>query len=173
MEPLNDFIRHNLASFNTDEPPEGHLERFYAKLRYSEKRVRPLLINTWFKIAAVLVIGFFIFALMFAGYKLYKANHADDQCLNAELCEAEDFYSKQIEYYFRKIEKLPGGPQLHEGIINEFIEMDTQVEELKTDLKQNPYDERIIHSIINCYQEKIGLLNLIIVRTNISGKQVL
>lgn len=173
MKPLNDFIRHNIEAFNTDEPPEGHFDRFYSKLHHSGKHGRPIIINTWLKIAAMLIIGLFLSALLFAGYKLYKANYADDNCLNAELCEAEDFYSKQIEYYYRKIEKLPDDQQIHEGVIKELREMETQVEELKTDLKQNPYDERIIHSIINCYQEKIGLLNLIIIRTNLSEKQVL
>jgi hypothetical protein len=173
MKLLNDFIRNNIESFNTEEPPEGHFERFYAKLKHSDKHRKVLLNNTWGKIAAILVLGLFLSALLFAGYKFYKAINANDGCLNAELCEAEDYYSRQIEYYYKKIEKLPDDLPMHEGILDELREMDMQVKDLKSDLKQNPYDERIIHSIINCYQEKIGLMNLIILRTKISEKQVL
>ncbi len=173
MKLLNDFIRNNIESFNTEEPPDGHFERFYKKLKRSDKHSRLFIINTWAKVAAVLVLGLFLSALLFAGYKLYKANFANDSCLNAELCEAEDFYSKQIDYYYKKIENLPNDPKMREGILKELQEMDSQVEDLKSDLKQNPYDERIIQSIINFYQEKINLMDLIILRTNISEKQVL
>ena len=42
--------------------------------------------------------------------------------------------------------------------------MDAQVQAMKHDLKQNPDDERIVHAIINFYQVKIELMDVIIAR---------
>ena len=49
-------------------------------------------------------------------------------------------------------------------ILNELSEMDDQVQAIKSDLKQNPDDERIVHAIINFYQVKIELMDVIINR---------
>jgi hypothetical protein len=98
-----------------------------------------------------------------------------DNCTNKELCEAENYYSKQVEKYYNRIEKLPFNNDLQSRneILKELRDMDMQVEGMKKDLKQNPNDERVIHSIINFYQEKIDLMDMIITRTTVSTNAIL
>jgi len=175
MKPVDDFIRDNRELFSTDDPPEGHLDRFYDKLKASGNPGKARTLWVVLKVAAVLVIGLFLSVLVYEGFSLYRTALGEDSCLNKELCEAEDFYSKQAETYYHQIEKMPfiNDPQTRKEILKELREMDAQVAGMKEDLKQNPNDERIIHTIINYYQEKIDLMDMIIARTSISTNAIL
>jgi len=175
MKPGDDFFRNNRELFDADDPPEGHFNRFYEKLKASGSSGKTPILTMVLKIAAVVVIGLFLSALLYKGLSLYQSALAEDSCLNTELCEAEDFYSKQAETYYRRIEKMPfaNDPQSRNEILKELREMDAQVVGMKEDLKQNPNDERIIHTIINYYQEKIDLMDMIITRTSVSSNAIL
>jgi hypothetical protein len=175
MKPVDDFIRKNRELFSTDDPPEGHLGRFYVKLEALGNPGKTRTFSLLLKIAAVIVIGLFLSVLFYTGFSLYRSTMEDDSCLNKELCEAEDFYSKQAETYYHRIEKMPftNDPQTRKEILKELREMDAQVAGMKEDLKQNPNDERIIHTIINYYQEKIDLMDMIITRTSVSSNAIL
>jgi hypothetical protein len=173
---MNDFFRNNHELFDTDDPPEGHLNRFYEKLEASAGRRKTRILSMIFKIAAVVIIGLFLSTLLYyKGFSLYHSAIVKDTCPNTELCEAEDFYSKQAETYYRRIEKMPftNDPQTHREILKELREMDSQVAGMKEDLKQNPNDERVIYTIINYYQEKIDLMDMIITRTSVSTNEIL
>jgi hypothetical protein len=175
MKPVDDFIRDNRELFCTDEPPEGHLTRFYDKLEASRNSGKVHTLSMLLKIAAIVVIGLFLTVLVYKGFSFYQAGLQDDSCLNKELCEAENYYSRQAETYYRRIEKMPfvNDPQTRKEILKELRDMDTQVEGMKKDLKENPNDERVIYTIINYYQEKIDLMDLIIERTSVSTNAIL
>ena len=175
MKPIDNFFRDNFEFFNTDEPPEGHFNRFYSKLEASGNSGKTRFIITLFRVAAILVIGLFLAAMLYKSLTIYHSAIPEDNCPNRELCEAEDFYSKQVEKYYNRIEKMSfnNDIQTREEILKELREMDVQVAGMKEDLRQNPNDERVIHSIINFYQEKIDLMDMIIDRTTISKSTIL
>jgi hypothetical protein len=175
MKPVDDFIRDNRELFNADDPPEGHLTRFYDRLQASGNSGREHTLSMLLKIAAVLIIGLFLSVTLYKGFSLFHSGLKDDSCMNTELCEAEDYYSRQAETYYHRIEKMPftNDPQTRVEILKELRDMDTQVEGMKKDLKENPNDERIIHTIINYYQEKIDLMDMIITRTSVSSNAIL
>jgi predicted ribosome quality control (RQC) complex YloA/Tae2 family protein len=175
MKSLNDFIRDNAQRFHTEEPPDGHFERFNARLGTMPYEGKTRYLTAFSRIAAVLIIGLFLAATVYLGLSYYRTSSSDDSCPNKELCEAEDYYSRQIDKYYQRIEKLPfsNDPQTRDEILKELREMDNQVARMKEDLKQNPNDERVVHSIINFYQNKIDLMDMIIVRTNISENSML
>jgi hypothetical protein len=175
MKPLDDFIQKNLDMFNRDEPPEGHLNRFYDKLETSGRIAKARILPVLLKIAAVVIIGLFLSGVIYKGWLFYRSAIEDDSCVNKELCEAENFYSNEAAIYYHRIEKMSfnNDPQTRREVLKELREMDSQVEGMKEDLKQNPNDERIIHTIINYYQEKIDLMNMIITRTSVSKNEIL
>jgi hypothetical protein len=176
MKPIDDFFRNYRELFDTDNPPEGHLNRFYDKLETSAGPGKTQTLSMILKIAAIVVFGLFLSALLYyKGFFLYYSALVKDSCLNTELCEAEDYYSKQAETYYRRIEKMPftNDPQSRKEILKELREMDAQVVGMKEDLKQNPNDERIIYTIINYYQEKIDMMDMIITRTSVSTNAIL
>jgi hypothetical protein len=173
---MDDFIRKNAEYFDTEEPPKGHFKRFYSKLsKMSGNTGKIRHMSVLLKIAAVLIIGIFIASMLYFSIKGYYSASKEDNCLNRELCEAEDFYSRQVEQYYQRIEKMPFNhdPITREEVLEELREMDNQVAVMKEDLRQNPNDERVVHTIINFYQDEIELMDMIIAKTTISNNTIL
>jgi hypothetical protein len=88
-----------------------------------------------------------------------------------ELNEAIQYYSAQSDMNYDKIQHLRFNNDQNEKkqVLEELSEMDEQVRALKRDLRQNPDDERIVHAIINFYQVKIEMMDVIITRTQPSS----
>jgi hypothetical protein len=92
-----------------------------------------------------------------------------------ELKEAELYYNNQLDVYYSKLENLrfDNDKIQKQLILDELSDMDRQVLTMKRDLRQNPDDERILHAIINCYQVKLELMDMIITRTQESINTIL
>jgi maltodextrin utilization protein YvdJ len=84
-----------------------------------------------------------------------------------ELIEAEKFYTNQLDQYYSKLQSLKfnNDKVQKKQILDELSDMDHQVKTMKRDLIQNPDDERIVHAIINFYQTKLEIMDMIITRT--------
>lgn len=172
---MDDFLRKNTGLFDSEEPPEGHFTRFQGRIEASGRTQIMQYMPALLKIAAVLVIGIFISAALYFSIKGLHSGTRGDHCLNLELCEAEDFYSRQVEEYVHRIEKMPfdHDPKTREEILKELREMDDQVAVMKEDLRQNPHDERVVHTIINFYQDRIDFMDMIISKTTVSKNVIL
>lgn len=169
MKPFDNYIRNNLDRFNSDEPLEGHFDRFDQKLdRLSDKRLsgRPVILMLRIA-AAVIAISLISFAVVMELRTYSKRANYSYAVKYPELNEAENYYTMQLNQYYTEIESLKFNNDKKEKkqILNELSDMDRQVKTMKQDLKQNPDDERIVHAIINYYQTKLELMDMIISRT--------
>jgi hypothetical protein len=177
MKPLDDYIRKNLERFNSDEPLSGHFDRFDMKLAQLNVRNNRVRYKVLFRVAAAVLLG--VLLSYVAVREFGFLNERFDQFVSAASCpelnEAERYYTSQLDIYYKKIRDLEFDHDKAEKrrIIHELNEMDKQVWVMKQDLRQNPEDERIVHAIINFYQVKIELMDMIISRTNESKKQLL
>jgi hypothetical protein len=177
MKPLDEYIRGSLDRFNTEEPLEGHFDRFTEKLTQMEKK---RISHPWtivLKIAAVLVLGFFVAYAAIHEFSIMKNSSLNNfaGAADPELNEAVQFYSTQLSISYNKIQNLRFNNDQNEKkqVLRELSEMDKQVKAMKKDLEQNPDDERIVHAIINFYQVKIEMMDMIIARTQQSTPSIL
>lgn len=177
MKPLDDYIRANLERFNTEEPMDGHFDRFDSKLKAWDKTRNRQLNAVFLRIAAVLILGLVISYAAIREFKYLNQNAGKivSAVMYPELNEAENFYNAQLEQYYVKIQDLKfNNDQVEKKqILKELSEMDQQVQSMKKDLKQNPDDERVVHAIINFYQVKIELMDMIIARTQQTTNTIL
>ncbi len=166
MKSLNDYIRSNPEFFNNEEPREGHFDRFDQKLEFEGKKNQLYLI---LRIAAVIALGFFI------SYVAIQERHLFTRGMDAffvayenkDLAEAEHFYQVQMKRYYNELEKLPfrSDAEQKEQILNELSNMDKEVLDMKRDLRHNPGNEHIMNAIINYYQIKLEMMDMVISRT--------
>ncbi len=177
MKALDDYILKNLERFDTEEPINGHNDRFDAKLTQLDRKRGRRIGIIMLKIAAVLLLGLVISYAAIREFRFLNRNTENIITAIAypELNEAEQFYTSQLNQYYSKIQDLRFNNDKTEKkqIIDELSEMDQQVWVMKLDLRQNPDDERIVHAIINFYQVKIELMDMIIVRTQQSTNTIL
>ena len=177
MKPLDEFIRSNLDSLNSDEPLDGHFDRFTERLSQIEKS---RISKPWIfllKVASVLIIGFAVTYVAIHEFTILKNNTAGSFSGSAtpELNEAIQYYSAQLDINYNKIQKLRFNNDQNEKkqVLEELSEMDKQVQSMKKDLRQNPDDERVVHAIINFYQVKIEMTDMIIARTQQATQSIL
>jgi hypothetical protein len=177
MKPLDEYIRSNLDRFNSEEPLNGHFERFEDKLGRLERRriSQPRMVIL--RIAALVILGLVISYAAIREFNLLKQSKDAiySGTIGSELDEAEKFYTTQLNISYHKIQNLRFNNDKDEKkqVLEELSEMDTQVQAMKQDLKQNPDDERIVHAIINFYQVKMEMMDMIITRTQQSTNSIL
>ena len=177
MKPLNDYIRKNLERFDSEEPLNGHYDRFDEKLAQLDKKRGRRIGIIILRVAAAVLIGLVISYAAIREFRFLNRN--TENIISAiaypELNEAEQFYTSQLGLYYLKIQDLRFNNDQTEKkqIMDELSEMDQQVQVMKQDLRQNPADERIVYAIINFYQVKIELMDMIIARTEQSTYTIL
>ena len=96
MNDIENYIHTQLEQFNTEEPPDGHYERFKEKTALkNSKNVR----LTFLKIAAIVLISLIISYAAFREFGIinYNIENLYIANTNVELYEAEQFYNDQLD----------------------------------------------------------------------------
>lgn len=174
---IEELILENLEGLNDNEPMEGHFERFEAKLNLQHKKKKINLSIVW-KVAAVIAFA----ALLTNQVYIYFSN--DNQgMLSSNINRTSEFTLasvspeyEEVEFYYTNAINV-GLNQWNElksqGLITD-EQQDMMNEELKefeelqssiqSDLKANPHDERVINAMLEYYQAKLGVINMIVTK---------
>ncbi|MBN1144988.1 MAG: hypothetical protein JXA72_11230 [Bacteroidales bacterium] len=177
MKTIDDFIKENLERFDSDGPPEGHFERFETRLQKMEKPESRQIRMVILRVAASVLLGLVLSYAALLEFR-YLDRRADSMYMSAfypELKEAESFYNAQLAKKYNEIQELQfGGADAEKKLIaRELSDMNIRVRDMKKDLRSNPEDERIMNAIINMYQLKIELMDMIIARAHQSTISIL
>jgi hypothetical protein len=163
---LEKIITNNIEAFNADEPSDSHFEKFRRKLERRGNKSARRFYRTLYKAAAVL-----LFIVMSAGVIRFIAYSKNEDRIKSisqvskELCEVEMYYLYQINTRYDKIKELSFYDRKERrSTISELKDMDSDYQELKEDLSQNPYDERVINAIIGYYMVKLESMDKIIIQ---------
>ena len=172
---IEDMLKQNIDALNDNEPMEGHFARFEEKLAKQNPKKRKITLNVIWKVAAVLVFAFL------AGNQAYIYFSPDNQgmfassnqnnditlaSLSTEYEEVEFYYTNSINSGIEQWNKLN-----EEGLISEdeqammseeLAEFETRFKSLQNDLKTNPEDERVINAMLEYYQAKLSVINIIV-----------
>jgi hypothetical protein len=152
--------------FDEDNPSPNHMVSFEAKLQKRFKKSNTFKQQKVFmRIAAsiaVLIIGAYLSYLIYDNVKRPLKNNIITQT-TSELQETEMYYTKQINKGLEQIKSLEISDQKQKtAILSDLNSMDKNYDQLKTELKSNPDDERLVHAIIEHYQVKLDAIDQII-----------
>ncbi len=171
---IEELIQNNLEALNDNEPMDGHFERFEAKLKTQHKK-RKISLNVVLKVAAAVVFVFlatnqaFIYFSPNSQGLILNANKPSEVTLasiSTEYKEVEFYYTTSIKTGLTQWDELNS-----EGYISdeEQTMMQTELEEfeklyksLQDDLAANPNDDRVINAMLEFYQTKLSLINMIV-----------
>lgn len=165
-DELERLILDNRHSLENEEPMEGHFERFEAKLQKASKPSRVVSFKPLLRIAAVVV-----FVLLAVNHiRIYFFPEKQEQLtlgsISPEYREVEFYYTNAIEMGMNQWDKLSGEGLISESeqqmMMEEQKEFDQMYQRLQKELQANPNDERVINAMIEYYQTRMSLMNLII-----------
>ena len=153
------------GEFDVNQPSLGHELRFLDKLKengvVSDDSKRSLGFNwkPFLAIAASLVICLSVFMTL-----QNEPKALDLASVSTELSETQDFFTATIENELKKLnqERSP----LTEGIITDALKqvqiLETNYQNLKTDLTESGNDQRVIYAMITNFQNRIDILNTVL-----------
>lgn len=171
---IEDLILKNLEGLNDNEPSEGHFERFEARLEQMNKRRKIIKLDVVWKVAAAAVFAFLLVNQAVIWFSPAEKPQLAGEPQNAftlaavssEYEEVEFYYTNAINVSMSQWEKL-----VEQGMISEEeqLMMEHEMEEfeqvflkLQDDLALSPSDERVINAMLEYYQTKLSLINMII-----------
>lgn len=175
-DKIEEIILKNLESLNDDEPQNGHFERFEAKLNLQHKKKR-FTLNTLWKVAAAII---FILLATNQAYIYLSPNNQDsifstNNQNNVTLASVSEEY-KEVEFYYTNAINV-GMSQWNvfaeEGFVSEeeqqmmndeLNEFEGLYKTLQNDLKANPNDERVVNAMLEYYQAKLSVINIIVTK---------
>ncbi len=177
MEPkdnIEELILNNLEGLNENEPMSGHFERFEAKLKVQHKK-RRITFNVVWKVAAAVIFVLLATNQTFIYFSPNQQNLFFNSRNSSEVTLASvSTEYEEVEFYFTNAISV-GLNQWNtlndDGFISDEEQqmMDTELAEfeerfktLQKDLAANPKDERVVNAMLEYYQTKLGVINMIV-----------
>jgi len=161
---LEKSIRENKALWEEDAP-EGHFERFEQRL--SQQQVRPLRNRRKLILQIAAAVAFAL--LLGNQVRLYLQPQPVQLTLGSispEYAEAEFYYTSAINQGMNHWEKLSADGLISEDeqqlMQQEITEFETTYKKLQEELSAAPDDERVIHAMLELYNTRLSIINLII-----------
>lgn len=162
---IEKLVLDNLDGLNDQEPPEGHFERFEARLK-EEGKVKVFSWNRVWRVAAAVV--FVLLAVNQGRLWLAPEEAAPTTLANLspEYAEVEYFYTSSIQQGINTWNDLAAGGVVSEEenriMQQELKDFEIRFEEIQQEFEANPHDERVIQAMLEYYQAKLNVINLII-----------
>lgn len=171
---LEEIIAKNLEGLNEKEPLEGHFDRFEAKLNATHKK-RKITFNVVWKVAAAVI---FVLLATNQAYIYFAPNNqeailSNENAQGISLASVSDEYAEVEFYYNNAINvglnewetlSLEGHISIEEQQMmdTELVEFEDRYKVLQKDLAANPNDERVINAMLEYYQTKLSIINMIV-----------
>ena len=150
-------------SLPEEELPIGHTQRFERKLNTLHRSVRNLRIVQRIALAASVAALFILTLLVSFNLKDLKNQKNALQNISIEFQETEQYLTSEID---EKMDILTANNTLDKDMLSDIRDIDKSCTEIKKELINNPYDDRLISAVIETYQTKLDLLNEIISKTS-------
>ena len=162
---IEEFIIENREHFNMEEPPEGHFERFQSRLN-KESKVKRFNWQTVWKVAAIVVFVFLAVNQARIWITPKTAQPVSLSSISPEYAEVEIYYTNAIRTGIDNLNSLTRAGVISEEensvMQQEFKEFEKRYASIQEDLKANPNDERVINAMIECYQTKLSIIEMIL-----------
>ena len=166
MKTLEEIIKSNKEVFNSEEPSDGHFERFSVKLELKKEAQKPRRKIIPYLLRAAVV------TLLVTLSSLWAWDHFIKQDIklmtlsevSPQYREVENHYIYQVNLMENEIESsiISDDPENKDVLMKELQSMDTVYVALQKDLMANPNDERIINAMIEHYQRKLNVMTIIV-----------
>jgi hypothetical protein len=171
---IEELVLKNLKELNENDPQEGHFGRFEAKLEAMNKKRKIIPLNVVWKIAAAAVFAFLVVnqAIIWFSPDNMNLNPLSETSgitlasVSSEYEEVEFYFTNAINVGLNQWETL-----VNKGLIsdeeqlmmeNELDEFEQVFTKLQGDLSLSPNDDRVINAMLDYYQTKLSLINMIV-----------
>lgn len=177
MSMFEDKIKSNLSHFDSEEPPDGHFERFEAKLKFQERtpgspsRIRIIRIIS---IAALFLILLSTGLIIYLFPPTQLMNQAGTQVakisLPIEVQMMMNYYNQITESQIDTLKSITpengNVDEISKIARQEINSLDTIIDSLKVEYSKNKNNDQIYSALVFTQQKKTEILETIIAKVN-------
>ncbi len=153
-DKLQQFFLENTFDFH--EPHSGHLERFERKLHQKSVQKKSW---KWLSIAAsvLLLVGFWL-------GNNHQKETIDLASVSPKMAETQNYFTSTITQEIKEVEKYRSlaTEKVIEQALDQLEDLEDNYKRLVADLTKNGYEKRLIHAMINNYQERLLVLETVL-----------
>jgi len=164
MKKIENIMEEKREFLNSEEPSEGHFERFGYKLGIQNRR--RILIHSVYsimKIAAIVIVVVISAVIVKHNLNVIKENNASIIAKTQEMNEAEQFYSRRLELSYENIKKIKFPDETQKAkILQDLRQKDDSYTKIKEDLKSDPSNEMAQQAMINYYETRLEVVNQVV-----------
>ena len=161
---LDELFKDLEGSFDTQKTPEGHQRRFMDRLKQMEAPVQPAAKRSWWKplsIAASIVV------IIGLGFMMTQQQEApmDLASISPEMEQTQNFFTTAINAEIKKLEAFdsPETKALVDDALSKVADLEAAYDKLREDLTISGNDKRVVHAMIANLQNRIDLLEQVVV----------
>lgn len=156
---LENIFKKLEGKFNFEEPAEGHLQRFKAKL-HSSKKEKKWHIMSIISVAASVVLLFGIWL----GSNLNNHKGKELASISTQMAETQNYFMTTINTELKKVKKQKSVTtnKIITDTLNELKKLEQNYQYLTLDLQENAGSQRVIYAMINNFQQRIELLQSVL-----------
>lgn len=172
---IEKLIEDNLEELNDNEPGSGHFDRFEGKLK-KQNRKKIFSLNMVLKVAAVVVFVLlvanqaFIYLSSDNTVSIFTPGEKQEEftlaSVSSEYEEVEFYFSNAIgnglDQWENMVESGMVSEEEQQMMSSELSEFENRYDKLQNDLAANPNDERVINAMLEYYQTKLSVINMIV-----------
>ena len=166
MNQFEKYIREQRMQLDSDQPRQGHEDRFLQKLdRLPDAKVRKIRFRHMIQVAASLAI------ILTSAFLLLRQTGAKEAFAGREIpaamMEADIYYTSQVDRKYEQISEFNFENEEEKTVLlNELKDLESYHQQLLSDLEANPDDDRVINALIRHYQIKLEVMDQIIIQLN-------
>ena len=151
-------------NFDIEEPHSGHRERFHKKLEAQAEvpESKGKLRSLWapvLGIAASFLLAFFLLGEFIT--PATSAGNSDLASISPEMKQTQEFYTSLISKELTNLnaERTPETEAVIKDALLQMEKLEKNYNQLREDLVNSGKDNRVIHAMIQNFQQRIDLLN--------------
>ncbi len=171
MNRLEKYIIKNRGKFESEEPGEGHFERFHNRLQARERSSSRFSWKNLLKVAAVILLLLGSTLLIYFGSNQNEVQFITLADIDPEYREAEIYYTSLINRKYNEIISFDfhGNTGEKELLLRELSEMDNTYRILEQELNAEAGNRKVVDAMLMHYQLKVDIMGMILDRLQESG----
>jgi hypothetical protein len=166
MKNIDEIIRNNRDLFESNDPMEGHLDRFSWKLekRLHSQTTKRSIVPYLLKAAVVTILITLSSLWTWDHFIRSDRGRMTLGQVSPQYKEVENYYVHQVNLMESELVNvdLKDNPEQKQMLVSEMKSMDSVYVQLQKELMTNPTDERIINAMIEHFQTKLEVMTYIV-----------
>lgn len=161
MSELEDYIKKNKEKFLTEEPTEGHMDRFLRKLEKEEESKRSSGVTFWRIAAAIIVLVTISVSVLLPRFNSPKDVQYVSMSLSDvsdDLAEVEMYYQSKLEREYAELNKLSESDPVVKSYMDELESLNERYTDLEEQLYSSGSHEKVVIAMIENFRLRLELI---------------